>query len=185
MAAVAAAGLKQPLLLPPTTKASSSSVFSLEKLLFNFVAPSVHGSSGIALDPEPSGLADATARLRHRLDGKNESLLRSLVAVFWLPMANAAACKLASDLLRYVPPLLLSRLLLCLSGGGGSDCSAFEDYSLALLLPLTMLALMQNEEIVTPPKVESLRKTRKSLIPRMITSVSLGNEEPHTKPDAN
>jgi len=145
-AAAATSELKRPL-LPPATKPSPFLSCNLEKLLFNFVAPSVHGSGAIALDPEPSGLADATACLRSRLDGKDESLLRSLVAVFWLPMANAAACKLASDLLRYVPPLLLSRLLLCLSGGGGSDCSAFEDYSLALLLPLTTLlqALLVNQ----------------------------------------
>ena len=80
--AVATSELAKPLL--PPTKPPPSSIFNLEKLLFNFVAPSINGSSGISLDPEPSGLADATARLRSRLDHKNESLLRSLVAQFAL-----------------------------------------------------------------------------------------------------
>jgi ATP-binding cassette subfamily C (CFTR/MRP) protein 1 len=78
----------------------------------------------------------------------DERLLHSLARVFWLPMAKAAACKLVSDVLRYVPPMLLSRLLGCLGEHAAeSQCSDTYAYALALALPLSTLlqALLVNQ----------------------------------------
>jgi hypothetical protein len=66
---------------------------------------------------------------------RTKSLLMSLLGVFWPSLARAAAYKLAADLLRYVPPLLLARLLSRMH-----TCGPLEAYSLAVGLPLTTLA---------------------------------------------
>lgn len=74
------------------------------------------------------------------------SLAFTLCSCFWRPMAITAICKLGADLIRYVPPVLLSELLVCLSeattaDGQGSDDShsPVEAYLLAMLLPMCNL----------------------------------------------
>ena len=107
-------------------------------LLFGWVAPLLGGgaltlSSALRLH---GGLAASARSLRRRrLRHKGEALLRSLLAVFARPMLHAALYKLMADLLRYLPPVLLSRLLFCLR-----SCGTTETVSLALALPLTTLA---------------------------------------------
>ena len=72
-----------------------------------------------------------------------EPLARSLCGAFWRPMAHAGLIKLAADLLRYLPPLLLSILLRRL-GSGTPEPPASADvlvtYAIAVALPVVTLA---------------------------------------------
>ena len=73
-----------------------------------------------------------------------EPLGRSLCVTFWRPMADAGLLKLAADLLRYLPPLLLSMLLRRLepaTPGTASDGAAdvWTSYAIAVALPVVTL----------------------------------------------
>ena len=112
------------------------------------------GGGGLSLYSalrRPEDLATPAAQLQDRLErSPSEALLRSLVVVFWPSMATATAFKLSSDIIRYLPPLMLSHLLQCLSDGGSEDdrvCSGLETYFFAFALPITTLcqALLVNQ----------------------------------------
>ena len=112
------------------------------------------GGGGLSLYSalrRPEDLATPAAQLQDRLErSPSEALLRSLIVVFWPSMATATALKLSSDIIRYLPPLMLSHLLQCLSDGGSEDdrvCSGLETYFFAFALPITTLcqALLVNQ----------------------------------------
>ena len=113
-------------------------------LSFSWVAPMLGGGVqlGHALRRTNGGLAAADVQLQRRLRRRNESLLRSLAAVFWPQLVRAAAYKLCADLVRYIPPLLLSRLLSSLQSASNTEV-----YLLAVTLPLITLtqALLVNQ----------------------------------------
>ena len=106
-------------------------------LSFSWISSSLGGGQSLSLALRlEGGLADADARFQaQRRARPDRSLLMCLVAVFWPGLARAAAYKLAADVLRYMPPLLLARLLARLH-----SCGDLEAYALALGLPLATLA---------------------------------------------
>ena len=115
------------------------------QILFSWV-PSALGTNGLMIGDAmrlPGGMAAADLRLRQQMaNHPSASLLECIAHVFCADMARAAACKLAADVLRYLPPLLLSRFLSCLDESGNA-----EPYALAIALPLVMLvqALLVNQ----------------------------------------
>ena len=72
-----------------------------------------------------------------------EPLGRSLCVTFWRPMADAGLLKLAADLLRYLPPLLLSILLRRLGSATPEppgSVAGLVTYAIAFALPVVTLA---------------------------------------------
>lgn len=132
------AELMSPLLGKPSGSSSPRSFCGLlSGASFSWIGASLGGRHGlsVALRLE-GGLARADAQFeQRRRERRGEPLLMSLLGVFWPSLARAAAYKLAADLLRYVPPLLLARLLSRMH-----TCGPLEAYSLAVGLPLTTLA---------------------------------------------
>ena len=132
------AELMSPLLGKPSGSSSPRSFCGLlSGASFSWIGASLGGRHGlsVALRLE-GGLARSDAQFEERRrKRRGEPLLMSLLGVFWPSMARAAAYKLAADLLRYVPPLLLARLLSRMH-----TCGPLEAYSLAVGLPLTTLA---------------------------------------------
>ena len=132
------AELASPLLGKPSGSSSPRSFCGLlSGASFSWIGASLGGRHGlsVALRLE-GGLARSDAQFEERRrKRRGEPLLMSLLGVFWPSMARAAAYKLAADLLRYVPPLLLARLLSRMH-----TCGPLEAYSLAVGLPLTTLA---------------------------------------------
>ena len=139
--------LREPLLSTPKPEpAQTPSAFQrvTDALSFNWIAGSLGGKVSLshAMRLE-GGLAEADEELQRHLQPRDRSLLACLVLVFWRSLARAAGYKLASDLVRYMPPLLLARLLVCLN----SRCGDLEAYALAFALPLATLgqALLVNQ----------------------------------------
>jgi hypothetical protein len=132
------AELASPLLGKPSGSSSPRSFCGLlSGASFSWIGASLGGRHGlsVALRLE-GGLARADAQFeQRRRERRGEPLLMSLLGVFWPSLARAAAYKLAADLVRYVPPLLLARLLSRMH-----TCGPLEAYSLAVGLPLTTLA---------------------------------------------
>ena len=72
-----------------------------------------------------------------------EPLARSMCGAFWRPMAHAGLLKLAADLLRYLPPLLLSILLRRLGSATPEppgSVAVLVTYAIAFALPVVTLA---------------------------------------------
>ena len=70
-------------------------------------------------------------------------LWRALVGAFWRPLAVAAAHKALADLLRYLPPLLLSILLRRLGSATPEppgSVAVLVTYAIAFALPVVTLA---------------------------------------------
>ena len=129
-------GLREPLLFNARVPRSR-----LDSWLFRFVRGLIERQLALSdLSRFSHGQLDvaaADARLQARL-ARGEPLDRALFGCFRRQLAAAAACKLCADVLKYVPPLLLSRLLGCLHED--TAASAASAYGLALLLPLCTLA---------------------------------------------
>ena len=136
--------LSEPLL--PTRGWRPRCCGGLRGLLFTWVSPTLGGGLSLADALSlPGGLAEADAALQGQLAAApDESLTWALSKVFWPHMRRAALCKLAADLLRYLPPLVLSRLLGCVHS---ASCAPTHAYLLALALPAVMLgqALLVNQ----------------------------------------
>ena len=138
------ADLAAPLLASPDRPKNATRPWwlgSFARLTFSDLSPSLF-ANGLTLGEamrQPGGLDEAAARLQRRMrDMPEETVARALAATFWRDMLKAAACKLCADVLRYVPPLLLSRLLVGLAHHSSSDPLSL--YVLAVLLPLVSLA---------------------------------------------
>ena len=112
--------------------------------LFNWVGPSLgRGISLNAIWTLPSSLLHGVGDVRWA-DGElrrraHVPLARALVGAFWRPLAVAAAHKALADLLRYLPPLLLSLLLEDLRQPA-DEGDVPRMLALALALPLCTLA---------------------------------------------
>ena len=111
--------------------------------LFNWVGPSLgRGISLNAIWTLPSSLLHGVGDVRWA-DGdaaaRARALARALVGAFWRPLAVAAAHKALADLLRYLPPLLLSLLLEDLRQPA-DEGDVPRMLALALALPLCTLA---------------------------------------------
>ena len=128
--------LNEPLLQPRGGVTEQPPAAASRGLLFSAFKPTLGRRPVLDALRLRAGLEDASACLQRRLRSHpDEALARSLLVVFWPLLARAAWYKLLSDLLRYVPPVLLAQLLSRLV-----TCSPLEAYSLALALPLTTLA---------------------------------------------
>ena len=82
-----------------------------------------------------------------------EPLARSLCCAFWRPMAHAGLLKLAADLLRYLPPLLLSILLRRLGSATPEppgSVAALVTYAIAFALPVVTLLTLTLTLALTP-----------------------------------
>ena len=107
---------------------------------------SAHSMSIDDLSSLPAGngvhWADEQLQSRRRRH-PTEPLARSLCGAFWRPMAQAGLLKLAADLLRYLPPLLLSILLRRLGSATTEppgSVAVLVTYAIAFALPVVTLA---------------------------------------------
>ena len=107
---------------------------------------SAHSMSIDDLSSLPAGngvhWADEQLQSRRRRH-PTEPLARSLCGAFWRPMAQAGLLKLAADLLRYLPPLLLSILLRRLGSATPEppgSVAVLVTYAIAFALPVVTLA---------------------------------------------
>lgn len=123
--------------------------------LFGWVRPYLSRTNLAVLDlsfmPDGTDIRWADALLQWELENRPErGLAKALMAAYQRPMAEAAACKLVADLLRFLPPLLLASLLSLLrpreaSSGMADEVVAEESartaaFALAVCLPLVNLA---------------------------------------------
>ncbi|KAL3926845.1 MAG: hypothetical protein SGPRY_003110, partial [Prymnesium sp.] len=110
-----------------------------------------------------SDVASADARLQARRSSRpSEGLGASLTSVFAGEYAAAALCKLLADVLKYIPPLLLSLLLSGLKGGSDQSdtASTLYLYCVALSLPAVAMIQAQAPALAPPRKREATRFLR-------------------------
>jgi len=143
----------------PHEDAAPFSVATRSDILFSWVRPvlqrasrsrsqpcSAHSMSIDDLSSLPAGngvhWADEQLQSRRRRY-PTEPLARSMCGAFWRPMAHAGLLKLAADLLRYLPPLLLSILLRRLGSATPEppgSVAVLVTYAIAFALPVVTLA---------------------------------------------
>lgn len=146
--------LREPLLSETPSKGPaqrSAGTYGRDSCLFLWVRPLLDRGrlalSDLAL--EDTDVAQADQRLQARLQARpQDSLLRSLAFVFAGPMLRAALCKLIADLLKYIPPLLLSQLLVSLREhqsppDEATDATVTTLYLYAIALALPGVTLLQ------------------------------------------
>jgi len=179
-------GLAEPLLAKSEQTQGGGSNYgyglleALSRPTFGWVRPLLSRTSltisDLMLMEDGTDVRWADAALRREIERRPErGLAKALVSAYWRPMFAAAVFKLAADLLRFVPPLLLAALLRQLKdrvvdgdgsdggggGEGGADAAAaraaFEAaessqdslrlYMLAVALPVSTLlqALVVNQ----------------------------------------